>query len=107
EAHAFMNLAPLKDIHDPETPPPTSSDDRGRSSQTFLVDVIVRRGSEERRATARGRDIYAISAPIVAEATHRIVSGLVKKRGVVAAGEAFDAREFLELLDSTHVSFDH
>jgi len=107
EVHAFMNLAPLRDIHDPETPSPTAFDDRGRSSQTFLVDAIARRGSEERRATARGRDIYAISAPIVVEAAQRIVSGLVKKRGVVAAGEAFDAREFLESLDPTHLSFDH
>src|SRR5262244_2455819 len=73
EVHAFMNLAPLKDIHDPETPSPTASDERGRSSQTFLVDAIARRGSEERHAMARGRDIYAISAPIVVEAAQRIV----------------------------------
>src|SRR5262249_2792933 len=91
EVHAYMNLAPLRDIHDPETPSPTASDERGRSSQTFLVDVVARKGSEERRASACGRDIYAISAPIVVEAANCIVSGLVKKRGVVAAGEAFDS----------------
>jgi len=75
EIHAFMNLPPLRDIHEPETPSPIASDDRGRSSQTFLVDVVARKGSEERHASARGRDIYAISAPIVVEATQRIVIG--------------------------------
>ena len=36
-----MNLAPLRDIHDPKTPSPTASDERGRSSQTFLVVLLV------------------------------------------------------------------
>jgi hypothetical protein len=54
----------------------------------------------------RGRDIYAVSAPIVVEATHRIVSGLAKKSGVVAAGEAFDAQDFLMSLSPSHLSFE-
>ena len=100
-----MNLAPLADIHNPDTPAPTAADESGRSPQIFLVDVIVRRGSEERRAVARGRDIYAITAPIVVEATERAVKGLVKTTGVVAAGEAFDARDFLRSLSPAHLSF--
>ena len=64
EIHAYMNLEPLKDIRNPETPPPTPADESGRSAQIFLFDVIVRRGNEQRRAVARGRDIYAITAPI-------------------------------------------
>jgi saccharopine dehydrogenase-like NADP-dependent oxidoreductase len=68
EIHSFMNLTPLKEIRDPETPPPTSVDKDGRSQQIFLVDVLVRRGNAKRRATASGRDIYAITAPIVVEA---------------------------------------
>jgi len=67
--------------------------------------VVVHKGFEERRASAHGRDIYAISAPIVVEAAQRIVMGQTKKNGVVAAGEVFDAREFLESLDPTHLSF--
>jgi hypothetical protein len=47
---------------------------------------------------ARGRDIYATTAPIVVEATNRILSGLTRATGVVAAGEAFDARDFLDSL---------
>jgi len=104
EIHAFMNLPPVRDVRDPDTPPPTASDDSGRSSQIFLVEVVARRGGEERHALARGRDIYAITAPIVVEATQRIVTGQAKKTGVVAAGEAFDARDFLESLHPMHLS---
>jgi hypothetical protein len=106
EIRSYMNLAPIKDIRDPNTPEPTATDESGRSSQIFLVDVVVRRGSEERRVAARGRDIYAISAPIVVEATQRVVNGLAKTTGVVAAGEIFDARDFLRSLCPTHLSLE-
>ena len=54
----------------------------------------------------RGRDIYAVSAPIVVEAAQRVVNGLAKATGVVAAGQAFDARDFLKSLCPEHVSFE-
>ncbi|HMI54291.1 MAG TPA: saccharopine dehydrogenase NADP-binding domain-containing protein [Candidatus Saccharimonadales bacterium] len=104
EIRAYLNLEPLKDIRDPNTPGPTAADESGRSSQIFLVDVVVRRGSEERRATARGRDIYAITATIVAEATQRVVNGLVKTTGAVAAGEIFDVQDFLRSLCPAYLS---
>jgi hypothetical protein len=106
EIRAYMNVVPLKDIRNPDTPAPTAVDESGRSSQVFLMDVIARRGSEKRRTVARGRDIYAITAPIVVEATERVVKGLVKTAGVVAAGEAFDARDFLRSLSPAHLSFE-
>ena len=104
EIRAFINTAPLADLRDPDTPPPTAADESGRSSQIFLVDVIVRRGSKERRVVASGRDIYAVTAPIVVEATERIVNGLARRKGVVAAGEAFDARDFLNSLSPAHLA---
>jgi saccharopine dehydrogenase-like NADP-dependent oxidoreductase len=103
EIRVFMNLAPIADLCNLDTPVPTAADESGRSSQIFLMDVMVRRGSEERRIVARGRDIYAISAPIVVEATRRVVNDLCKTRGVVAAGEAFDARDFLNSLSPEHL----
>ena len=106
EIRAYMNLKPITDISNPDTPAPTAADESGRSSQIFLVDAIARRGNEERRAVARGRDIYAISAPVIVEATQRVVNGLAKKTGVVAAGEAFDARDFLKSLSPAHLSFE-
>jgi Saccharopine dehydrogenase NADP binding domain len=97
---AFMNLAPLTDLHDPETPPPVAADDRGRSSQVFLMDVIARKGGEERRVIGQGQDIYAVTAPIVVEAAERVTAGSVRTTGVVAAGEVFDASDFLASLDT-------
>lgn len=106
EIRAYINRAALKDVRDPDTPTPTPADQSGRSSQIFLMEVVVRRGHDERRAVARGRDIYAISAPIVVEAAERAANGLAKKSGVVAAGEAFDARDFLKSLCPDHLSFE-
>ena len=63
-----MNVGPIEELRDPGTPGPTAVDERGRSAQIFVVDVLARRGSEARRVTARGQDIYAITAPIVVEA---------------------------------------
>ena len=105
EIHSYINLAPLRDLRDPDTPAPEAVDKSGRSAQVFLVDVIARKGSEERRATARGRDIYAITAPIVVEATERILEGRFKRTGVAAAGELFDAQDFLQSLSPEHLEF--
>jgi hypothetical protein len=90
----------ITDLRNPDTPEPVAADESGRSSQTFLVEVVARRGSEERRAITRGRDIYAITAPIVVEAAERILDGRFKTTGVVAAGEVFDAQDFLMSLRS-------
>jgi Saccharopine dehydrogenase NADP binding domain len=106
QIHGYMNEAPLTDIHNPDTPAPTAVDESGHSSQTFLMEVIARKGDAERRTVARGRDIYAVTAPIVVEATQRAVNGLARTTGVVAAGEAFDARDFLRSLAPAHLCFE-
>ncbi len=102
---SLMTLAPLKDLSDPDLSLP-AIDESGRSSQTFLVEVVARLGNVERRAMASGRDIYAITAPLVAEATTRVVSSLGEKAGVFAAGEVFDAQDFLRSLCPEHLSLD-
>jgi hypothetical protein len=50
------------------------------------------------RGIVRGRDIYAVTAPLVCEATARILDGSVTQSGAVAPGQAFDARDLLEAL---------
>lgn len=105
EVHSHMNLAPLRDLRDPRTPPPAPTDEHGRSSQIFVVDTTVRRGGQTRHATAQGRDIYAVTAPLVVEALQRIGDGRSKTIGVMAPGEAFDARDFLESLPALRLSF--
>jgi len=106
EIHAYMNLAPLADLHNPATPGPTPSDESGRSAQEFLMDVRVRSGNEERQAIAAGRDIYAVTAPIVVEAAERILAGDVRIAGTVAPGQIFDADAFLRTFSPEHVSFE-
>jgi Saccharopine dehydrogenase NADP binding domain len=104
EIRTYMTLAPLKDLDDPDLSPPPATDKTGRSEQTFLVEVVARAGCEERRAVTKGRDIYAITAPLVVEATQRIVSMRGKTAGAFAAGEIFDARDFLNSLCPAHLT---
>jgi len=106
EIRTYMTLAPLKDLDDPDLSAPPATDKTGRSAQTFLVEVVARAGSEERRAVAQGRDIYAFTAPLVVEATQRVVSMRGKTAGVFAAGEIFDARDFLKSLCPAHLSIE-
>jgi hypothetical protein len=101
---SYMTLAAVNDVSDPDPAPPAAVDELGRSSQTFLVDVVVRSGATERRAVAGGRDIYAISAPLVVEATTRVLGGLVDRTGALSAGQAFDAGDFLRSLPLDHLS---
>jgi len=102
--HSWINLAPLRDLRDPATPAPVATDDSGRSAQQFVVDVRTTRGGRTSRATANGRDIYAVTAPLLVEALQRILDGRVAAHGVLAAGQAFDARDFLASLESAGIA---
>jgi short subunit dehydrogenase-like uncharacterized protein len=98
ELRSWMNLAPLTDLRDPGTPAPRATDAEGRSDQRFIVEVDVLANGRRRRASASGRDIYAVSAPLVVEAMERIVDGRVRASGALAPGQAFDAHEVLAAL---------
>lgn len=100
EVRTYMTAEAVKDVSTPDTSPPTAIDERGRSSQTFLVDVIVRSGGTDRRAVASGQDIYAVTAPLAVEAIHRILTGQTRTAGVASAGELFDAPDFLRALSA-------
>lgn len=105
EVRTYMTAEAARDVSAPDTPAPAAADERGRSAQTFLVDVIVRRGGTQRRAVASGQDIYAITAPLAVEAVHRILTGQARRTGVASAGEIFDAPGFLRAL-SAHISLE-
>jgi len=101
EVRTYMTVEAARDLSAPETPAPVAADgdEAGRSAQTFLVDVVVRSGGAERRAVARGQDIYAVTAPLVVEAAERVLTGRTRVgAGVVSAGEMFDAADFLRAL---------
>jgi hypothetical protein len=100
EVRTYMTTDAARDLAGPDTPAPAAVDERGRSAQTFTVDVLVRSGFTERRLVASGQDIYAISAPLAVVAVHRILSGQTKTSGVASAGEIFDAPDFLRALSA-------
>ncbi|MFG2576317.1 saccharopine dehydrogenase family protein [Streptomyces sp. NPDC048481] len=101
----YMSAEAARDVTALDTPAPTAADESGRSNQTFLVDVVVRSGGTERRATAGGQDIYAVTAPLVTEALERVLTGRTKTVGVASAGEIFDAPDFLRAL-APHITLD-
>ncbi len=96
---SYMTMKPLADLADKTTPPPRGSDALGRSDQVFAMSVRARRGADLREATVVGRDIYAVSAPLVVEACVCLLKeSTAVSAGVRAPGEIFDARAFLAAL---------
>jgi hypothetical protein len=95
---SFINAAPIRDLRDAATPAPEAVDDSGRSAQRFMVDVVVRKETCERRVTVSGRDICAVTAPIVVEAVVRILDGRSSTVGVAAPGRLFEAGDVLDAL---------
>lgn len=94
----YLNDKALADVRDPATPPPTPADDRNRSSQQFMIEVRIGHGSQRSRATCSGKDIYAITAPLIVSACLELVAGRGNKGGVRAPGELFDPVPFLSAL---------
>jgi len=93
----YLNDVSLRDLADPNTPPPVAVDGLGRSAQRFVVDVHVNGGSVRRRAIASGRDIYAITAPLVAQATQQLLHSR-SPTGAIAPAELLPADATLDSL---------
>jgi NAD(P)-dependent dehydrogenase (short-subunit alcohol dehydrogenase family) len=104
ELKSYMTASAVSDLVDPVLAPPIAVDDSGRSSQTFVVEVVARADGETRRLSASGRDIYAISAPLVVEALGRILDGSAGAPGVFTAGQIFDADGFLRSLSPDFIT---
>jgi hypothetical protein len=96
----------VEDLRSADTSGPVAVDESGRSAQTFLVEVVATRDGETRRAVASGQDIYAVTAPLVAEATCRVLADPHRPSGVVTAGALADARDFLTALAPGHLTLD-
>jgi hypothetical protein len=104
EIFTYMSSNAVDDLHAADPSGPVEVDERGRSAQTFLVEVIARSGRMQRRAVAGGRDIYAVTAPLVVEATCRILTGEGNTAGVASVGARFDANDFLASLSPEHLT---
>jgi hypothetical protein len=98
ELHTYLTQVAVGDVLSPATPSPKAVDAMGRSEQNFVLEVMVIRGEERRRAIARGRDSYAVSAPLACEAVERLLRGDFRSVGANAPGEVFDAKAVLATL---------
>lgn len=98
ELRSHLNTGSLDELRDADTPAPEAVDPQGRSSQRFLVDVVARCGDDVRGASVSGRDIYAVSAPIVVEGVARLLGDRHHGAGACAPGQAFDAADVLAAL---------
>ncbi|GGU17687.1 saccharopine dehydrogenase family protein [Nocardioides albus] len=95
---SHLNTGSLDELRDADTPAPEAVDPQGRSAQRFFVDVVARNGDDLRGASVSGRDIYAVSAPIVVEGVARLLDGRHHGSGACAPGQAFDATDVLKAL---------
>ena len=95
---SLINRSALDDIRDASTPPPTATDDSGRSAQRFELVVQLMQDGVIRTAGVRGQDIYAVTAPIVIEAARRLLAPSYRHSGALALAEAFDPVELLRAL---------
>lgn len=103
EVNTFLSQNSLNDLRSASTPEPKPVDEKNRSSQQFSVDVTAQNGSKRRKISAKGRDIYAVTAPIVVEAVKRILLGKITRKGVATLGEVFEAHDFLNSLDADDI----
>jgi len=71
----------------PLVKPRHPNDERGRSAQHFEMVVQAREGTTVRTAIASGRDIYAISAPLVVEAAARMMQPGFRQFGACALAQ--------------------
>jgi len=101
---AHLTQSSLEEIRDETTPPPAAVDALGRSAQRFEMVVQARQGGAVRTTAARGRDIYAVSAPLVVEAAVRLMRPGFGRAGALALGEAVDAGDFLQALAPLHLA---
>jgi short subunit dehydrogenase-like uncharacterized protein len=87
---SYMSTAPLRDLADPHTPPPTATDSSGRSSQRFVMEV--RADVDDRRVAiaVTGQDIYAVTAPIVVAVCMQVLQNPPVIGGAFAPAEVLD-----------------
>jgi len=102
--NTFLSQNSLDDLRNGATPEPKPTDEKKRSSQLFSVEVIATKDNNKRTILAQGKDIYAVTAPLVVETVNRILSEKLEKTGVTTIGEAFNALDFLNSLDEDDIT---
>jgi short subunit dehydrogenase-like uncharacterized protein len=70
----------------------------GREGNSWTVVAEARRGSEGRRATLVGRDVYGLAALLIAHGARALREGEARGVGALAPAEAFDVHTFARRL---------
>lgn len=104
EIATYMSSNAVDDLFAADPSGPVAVGEDGRSAQTFLVEVVAHADGRQRRAVASGRDIYAVTAPLVVEAAARILAGTGDAAGVASIGARFDANDYLDSLSPRHLT---
>jgi short subunit dehydrogenase-like uncharacterized protein len=97
----YLNDLAIRDVVDPATPGPEAADAAGRSSQLFVVEVRARSGEHTHLVSLTGRDIYAVTAPLVVEAVTQVLGRTDGIGGAFAPGQILDAHAVLRALQPT------
>ena len=100
DLRSYLNTGPLDDLHDADDPAArlrSTRADARRSGSSSTSSYAV--GSDTRRISVSGRDIYAVTAPIVVEGAIRLLDGRHRGAGAMAPGQAFDAADVLATLE--------
>ncbi len=85
----------------PEGPSP---EDRANARFMIVCDAV--RGGESRRGIIRGRDVYGLTAAMVARGALIAAGKEFEGRGGLAPAQAFEPREFLSDLDRFGISWE-
>lgn len=101
----YLSANALRDVRDASTPAP-ELDESGRSAQRFVVEVVARSNGRTRHVVAKGRDIYAFSAPLICEVVERLLAPGFDRAGAYAPGEILDAVDVLEALQPDYITFE-
>jgi hypothetical protein len=105
ELHNYLSHVAVSDVLNPWTPAPKAADAMGRSAQRFVIDVVITRNGQRRRAIAKGQDIYAVSAPLACAAVERLLEGKFCLAGAHPPGFIFDAEDLLGSLGPSNSTF--
>jgi hypothetical protein len=105
EIETYMTANAVDDLRADDSSGPVAVDERGRSAQTFHVEVLACTAGKKRRATAAGRDIYAVTAPLVVEAALRLLAGEGAAAGPASIGSRFNPQRLLGSLVPEHLTF--
>jgi hypothetical protein len=99
----YISLNAIEDIRNETTPEPTPADKKNRSSQHFCMQVVASNKNNSKTIIAQGKDIYAVTAPLVVEATKRILQGDFKINGTTTLGQTFNVSNFLKSLNQDDI----